>query len=129
MMLQELLLMAKDIDLIMASHATYISKLEKSIKNNQPFEHKSHKDCSFGKRFYPEVYARLEEYPPHIRELIEEIEKTHREFHEIAFEVEKASSEEEKLKILNMVKDKSTELFQLLLKLGRVLRKEKQDTT
>ena len=32
----------------------------------------------------------------HIRELIEEIEKTHREFHEIAFEVEKASSEEEK---------------------------------
>jgi len=61
--------------------------------------------------------------------LIEEIEKTHREFHEIAFEVEKASSEEEKLKILNMVKNKSTELFQLLLKLERVLRKEEQDTT
>ena len=36
----------------------------------------------------------------HTRELIEEIEKTHREFHEIAFEIERVSSEEEKLKNL-----------------------------
>ncbi|MFN3472353.1 MAG: CZB domain-containing protein [Aquificaceae bacterium] len=86
-----------------------------------PFEHKAPTECAFGKRFYSEIWPHVDQYPPEIAEVIRQIESMHREFHEKAYEVEKANTTEEKQEIINSVKQISVELFRLLLRLKGML--------
>ncbi|MFN3946993.1 MAG: CZB domain-containing protein [Aquificaceae bacterium] len=119
--MRSLVSLIRDLDMIIASHSLYISRLEKAIKNGEIFDHKAPTECAFGKRFYSEVWPYVDQYPQEIAEVIRKIENVHRQFHEKAYEVEKASTAEEKQEILKATKDISTELFRLLLQLKRLL--------
>ncbi len=118
-----LLNLLRELDIYISQHAIYISKLERAISNKEPFEHKTCKDCAFGKKFYQEVYPSLGEYEEEIRSIILDIEKLHCEFHNIASEINTQNPSEEDLSKLNSVKELSTDLFQRLLSLKRFVLK------
>ncbi|MGC8853250.1 MAG: hypothetical protein ACP5P0_06580, partial [Hydrogenobacter sp.] len=48
MPLTKLATLLKDMDLYISQHAIYINKMEKAIKNKEPFEHKDCRHCNFG---------------------------------------------------------------------------------
>ncbi len=66
----------------------------------------------------------MESYEEDIRQIILEIEEVHCKFHEIASKINTTYPKEEDLKVLEEVKEKSTLLFQKLLKLKRRVLKE-----
>ncbi len=114
-----LLSLLRDLDIYISQHAIYISKLERVIENRQPFEHKTCRECSFGKKFYQEVYPHMEAYEDKIKELLHEVEKLHCDFHEIASKIDTQNPKPEDMEIIKKIKDHSARLFQLLLTLKR----------
>jgi len=118
-----LLSLLRDLDIYLSQHALYISKLERAIENRQPFEHKTCRECAFGKRFYEEVYPCMEEYEDKIKELLYEIEKLHCDFHEVASKINTQNPKPEDMEIIKKIKEHSTRLFQLLLTLKREILK------
>lgn len=117
--MQTLLDLLRDIDIYMSQHAIYISKLERALENKEPFEHKTCRDCNFGKKFYQDIYPYIGDYDENIKEIILEIEKIHCEFHEIAAKIDTVNPKPEDIEIVKAMKDKSAKLFQELLKLKR----------
>ncbi|WPM32629.1 CZB domain-containing protein [Hydrogenobacter sp. T-2] len=113
----------RDLDIYLSQHAIYISKLERAIESCQPFEHKTCRECAFGKRFYEEVYPYMEEYEDNIKEMLHEIEKLHCHFHEIASRIDTQNPKPEDVEIIKKAKEDSTHLFQLLLALKREILK------
>ncbi len=118
-----LLSLLRDLDIYLSQHALYISKLERAIESGQPFEHKTCRECAFGKKFYEEVYTRMEEYEDEIKELLYEIEKLHCDFHEVASKIDTQNPKPEDMEIIKRIKEHSTRLFQLLLTLKREILK------
>jgi len=107
----------KDLDIYISQHAIYISKLERALKNGESFEHKDCHSCNFGMLWDSEIVPIKHELPEEVRKLLNEIESLHCQFHELAKEVK--SEDDPKLE---EVKDLSTQLFQKLLELKRLLR-------
>jgi len=107
----------RDLDLYISQHAIYISKLERALKKGESFDHKDCHSCAFGRRWDSEIVPIKDDLPEEIKSLLNEIESIHCQFHEVAKEVK--SENDERLK---EVKDLSTQLFQKLLELKRLLR-------
>ncbi|WP_340695898.1 CZB domain-containing protein [Hydrogenobacter thermophilus] len=101
----------------------YINKLDKAISNRTNFEHKTCRECAFGKIFYYEIYPNIDQYDDGIKRLILDIEKSHCEFHEIASTINTLEPKEEDQEKLRRAKGISTELFQKLLALKRLVSK------
>lgn len=117
--MQELISLLKELDLYISQHAIYVSKLEKALERREPFEHKTCRECNFGRKFYSEIYPFLQDFKEHIRSLILEIEKLHCTFHELACKINTSNPSQEDIELLKEVKRQSTKLFQELLKLRK----------
>lgn len=77
----------KKIYTLIIQHMSYIRKLEAACGSGGAFQHKSERECEFGKLFYGEVMPYLGEMPDDVRESILEVEKLHTEFHTRALSV------------------------------------------
>jgi hypothetical protein len=113
-----------EVDILISQHAIYISKLERAIKDGEEFAHKTCHECNFGVEWDSMVVPVKSGLPEEVRALVEEIEKIHCEFHEISMQIDPKNpqpSDEEKL---NRMKELSTELFQKLLALKRLVKEE-----
>lgn len=100
-----------EVDMLIAQHAIYISNLEKAIKKGEEFDHKSCHECKFGVEWDNHIAPLKNKLDDEMRSLVEEIEKVHCEFHEIAMQINTKNpqpSDKEKL-------DKMEKLFTLLL--------------
>jgi hypothetical protein len=120
-LLKELL---NEIDVFISQHAIYISKLERAVKNCEEFAHKTCHESNFGVKWDSTVVPIKDELPEEVRALVDEIEKIHCEFHEVSMQIDPKNpqpSDEEKL---NRMKELSTELFQKLLALKRLVKEE-----
>ncbi len=89
------------------------------MENRELFEHKTCRDCAFGKKFYSEIFPHVEEYEEKVKELLHDIEKLHCDFHEIASKIDTQNPKPEDVGTIKELKDRSTHLFQLLLALKR----------
>ena len=116
-MVAKLSQLLKDLDIYISQHAIYISKLERALKKGENFEHKDCHSCKFGMLWDSEIVPVKHELPDEVRKLLNEIESIHCQFHEVAKEVK--SEDDERLK---EVKELSTQLFQKLLELRRLLK-------
>jgi hypothetical protein len=119
--LRELL---NEVGMFISHHAIYISKLERAIKNREEFTNKTCHECNFGVEWDSMVVPVKGELPEEVRALVEEIEKIHCEFHEVSMQIDPKNpqpSDEEKL---NIMRELSTELFQKLLALKRLVKEE-----
>jgi hypothetical protein len=101
----------KEVDMLIAQHSIYISMLEKAIEKGEEFDHKSCHECKFGVEWDNNVAPLKDKLDDEMRSLVEEIEKLHCEFHEIAMQINTKNlqpSDKEKL-------DRMEKLFTLLL--------------
>jgi hypothetical protein len=113
-----------EVDILISQHAIYISKLERAIKDGKEFAHKTCHECNFGVKWDGMVVPVKDKLPEEVRIPVEEIEKIHCEFHEVSMQIDPKNfqpSDEEKL---NRMKELSTELFQKLLALKRLVKEE-----
>lgn len=98
-----------------------MDRLKKSLRDGNPFEHKECTQCAFGKILYNDILPKKESYPQNISQLLEVIEELHCDFHRKAFEIEAASTQEEKMTILKEVEGYSLRLINPLLTLKKVI--------
>ena len=101
----------EELDMLFAQHAIYMSMLEKAIKKGEEFDHKSCRECKFGLKWDNHITPLKNELDDELRSLVEEIEKIHCEFHELAMQINTKNpqpSDKEKL-------DRMEKLFTLLL--------------
>jgi hypothetical protein len=68
----------------MVQHILYIKGVEKSIVQKVPFTHKQPTECAFGKMFYGTLKPQFERFDEAQQALLEQVEKTHIQFHESA---------------------------------------------
>lgn len=68
----------------MVQHILYVSGVEKSIRQNMIFPHKEPTECAFGKLFYGTLKPDMDSYSVDKRQLLEQIEQTHSQFHATA---------------------------------------------
>lgn len=68
----------------MVQHILYIKGVEKSIAQKTGFAHKNPTECAFGKMFYGTLKPNFENFCGDKRGLLEEVERTHIQFHESA---------------------------------------------
>ena len=116
--------LANKVGIFISHHDTYVSRLERAIKDGEEFAHKTCHECNFGVKWEGMVVPVKSELPEEVRALVEEIEKIHCEFHEVSMQIDPKNhqpSDEEKL---NRMKELSTLLFQKLLALKRLLKEE-----
>jgi transcriptional regulator with XRE-family HTH domain len=116
--------LANKVGIFISHHATYVSRLEKAIKNGEEFTHKTCHECNFGVEWDSTVVPIKDELPEEVRTLVDEIEKIHCEFHEVSMQIDPKNpqpSDEEKL---DRMKKLSTLLLQKLLALKRLVKEE-----
>ena len=113
-----------DLDLYISQHALYISKLERAIKNGEPFEHKDCHHCNFGIAWDKQVAPLKDVLPEDLKAVVEQIEKTHCQFHEVSMKIDPQNPKDTDEENLKTMKDLSTKLFQSLLHLKRLLKEE-----
>jgi len=116
--------LANKVGIFISHHDTYVSRLERAIKDGEEFAHKTCHECNFGVKWEGMVVPVKSELPEEVRALVEEIEKIHCEFHEVSMQIDPKNhqpSDEEKL---NRMKELSTLLFQKLLALKRLVKEE-----
>ncbi len=68
----------------MVQHVLYIKGVERSIAKKITFAHKQPTECAFGKMFYGTLKPHIESFGENTRGLLEDVEKTHIQFHECA---------------------------------------------
>lgn len=68
----------------MIQHILYIKGVERSIAKKTEFAHKKPTECAFGKMFYGTLKPNLDTFSEKKRVLIDEVERTHIQFHESA---------------------------------------------
>ncbi len=120
-MLEEL---ANKVDIFISHHATYVSRLERAIKNCEEFTHKTCHECNFGVEWNSMVVPVKDELPEEVKALVEEIEKVHCEFHEVSMQIDPKNPQPSDQEKLDRIKKLSTSLFQKLLALKRLVKEE-----
>ncbi len=120
-MLEELV---NKVDIFISHHATYVSRLERAIKNCEEFTHKTCHECNFGVEWNSMVVPVKDELPEEVRALVEEIEKIHCEFHEVSMQIDPKNPQPSDQEKLDRIKKLSTSLFQKLLALKRLVKEE-----
>jgi transcriptional regulator with XRE-family HTH domain len=116
--------LANKVGIFISHHDTYVSRLERAIKDGEEFAHKTCHECNFGVEWDSTVVPVKSELPEEVRTLVDEIEKIHCEFHEVSIQIDPKNpqpSDEEKL---NRMKELSASLFQKLLALKRLVKEE-----
>jgi len=116
--------LANKVGIFISHHDTYVSRLERAIKDGEEFAHKTCHECNFGVKWEGMVVPVKSELPEEVRALVEEIEKIHCEFHEVSMQIDPKNpqpSDEEKL---NRMREMSTLLFRKLLALKRLVKEE-----
>jgi hypothetical protein len=68
----------------MVQHILYIKGVEKSIAKKTEFAHKHPTECAFGKMFYSTLKPNFDQFGSDKRGLLEDVERTHIQFHESA---------------------------------------------
>jgi hypothetical protein len=68
----------------MVQHILYIKAVEKCINQHAVFAHKQPTECAFGKMFYETLKPNIDGYSEKKRQLIEQLEQVHIQFHESA---------------------------------------------
>ncbi|MCX8067860.1 MAG: CZB domain-containing protein [Anaerolineae bacterium] len=76
-------------------HLTYAKRLRQFLMDGGEFQHRSERECEFGRLFYGEVFPQANEFPPEIRDLIVDIERLHREFHQLACQITETCDEKD----------------------------------
>lgn len=76
-------------------HLSYVKRLKQFLANGGEFQHRSERECEFGQLFYSEVYPQADQFPPEIRDLIYEIERLHRDFHQLACQITETCEEKD----------------------------------
>ena len=115
--------LANKVGIFISHHDTYVSRLERAIKDGEEFAHKTCHECNFGVKWEGMVVPVKSELPEEVRALVEEIEKIHCEFHEVSMQIDPKNhqpSDEEKL---NRMREMSNLLLRNLLALKRLLSK------
>ncbi len=116
--------LANKVGIFISHHDTYVSRLERAIKNCEEFTHKTCHECNFGVKWDSIVVPIKDELPEEVRALVEEIEKVHCEFHEVSMQIDPKNpqpSDEEKL---NRMREMSDLLIRKLLALKRLAKEE-----
>ena len=124
MHIDELLKLLIDLDLYISQHALYISKLERAIKHGEPFEHKNCHQCNFGIAWDEEIKPIKDALPEDLKALVEDIEKTHCQFHEVSMKIDPKNPEETNQENLRIAKDLINQLYKKLLQLQKLLKEE-----
>lgn len=114
----------KEVDMLIAQHAIYFSMLEKAMEKVKEFDHKSCHECNFGVKWDNEVAPLKDKLDDELRSLVEEIEKLHCEFHEIAMQINTKNLQPSDKEKLDRMKELFTLLLQKLLTLKRLLNLE-----
>ncbi|SHK16524.1 CZB domain-containing protein [Thermocrinis minervae] len=109
-----------DVDWYIAQHILYVKRLRTAIRNGKPFEHKDCHSCDFGRMFDTEIIPIKNKLPSEIRNIVEEIERIHCEFHEVSMQVDTTNLKPEDETILKQLNELSTELIKLLQLLLRL---------
>lgn len=76
-----------DFTLYMTQHILYIKRLQISLENKTEFSHKLPTECVFGKMFYKDIKPNLVQFSDKKRQLIEQIELIHIDFHHEASKI------------------------------------------
>jgi len=116
--------LANKVGIFISHHDTYVSRLERAIKDGEEFAHKTCHECNFGVKWEGMVVPVKSELPEEVRALVEEIEKIHCEFHEVSMQIDPKNhqpSDEEKL---NRMREMSNLLLRKLLALKRLVKEE-----
>jgi hypothetical protein len=80
----------------MVQHVLYIKAVEKCINQHAAFAHKQPTECAFGKMFYEKLKPNIDGYSEKKRQLIEQLEQVHIQFHEAARHIDPDASDNEK---------------------------------
>lgn len=115
--------LANKVGIFISHHDTYVSRLERAIKDGEEFAHKTCHECNFGVEWDSIVVPVKGGLPEEVRVLADEIEKIHCEFHGISMQIDPKNfqpSDEEKL---NRMREMSNLLLRKLLALKRLLSK------
>jgi len=120
----KLLKLLKDLDLYISQHALYISKLERAIKNGEPFEHRDCHQCNFGIAWDKQMAPIKDALQEDLKAVVEQIEKICYQFHEVSMKIDPQNLKDTDEENIKTMKDLSTKLFQSLLHLKRLLKEE-----
>ena len=116
--------LANKVDIFISHHATYVSRLERAIKDGEEFTHKTCHECNFGVEWDSTVVPIKDKLPEEVKALVEEIEKIHCEFHEVSMQIDPKNPQPSDEGKLNTMKKLSSSLFQKLLALKRLVKEE-----
>jgi len=120
----KLLELSDAIDLYISQDNSYISKLERAVRYGEPFEHKDCHRCNFGIAWDEEIKPIKDVLPEDLRAVVEEIEKTHCQFHEVSLKIDPKNPEEINQENLRIAKDLINQLYKKLLQLQKLLKEE-----
>jgi hypothetical protein len=122
MVLEKIKEFLDEVDMLIAQHAIYISKLEKTINKGGEFDHKSCNECNFGVKWNNHVAPLKDDLEDKLKALADEIEKIHCEFHEISMQIDPKNPKSSDKENLSRMQELSTLLLQKLLAFKRFLK-------
>jgi hypothetical protein len=116
--------LANKVGIFISHHDTYVSRLERAIKDGEEFAHKTCHECNFGVEWDSIVVPVKDGLPEEVRALVEEIEKIHCEFHGISMQIDPKNPQPLDEEKLNRMREISNLLLRKLLALKRLLSKK-----
>ncbi|WP_293444469.1 CZB domain-containing protein [Persephonella sp.] len=107
-----------EIDIFISYHLIYMNKLRKALSGNIDPELTDCHSCQFGKKFN-ELKGGINPLPTKVKNILNEIDTIHCDFHSISYSVFKDKVNQEKFEQLNKMSDL---LIRKLLRLKMIIK-------